>query len=315
MNKWWQILGLGLLGFCMVACGDVKPIPYQLKTVDYNALHATPSPSLESISSNLKEIKNSGYTGVRTYYPQANGGEIPLMPEIAKNDVNVLLGLFVFDDSSWTENDYIHSVKPYLSNNHLLGILVGNEDYSSHAGVINQFVDQIKQDAPDVPVSSAQAFNFWLNRNNDPEVAAFIDRSDFIAVNIYPDWDWQNPSRENQPLSRTSPQHPMTPEEGYYSFIGQVNALRDKYPNKQIVVTETGWPTTYGPADEKAKQYQLGLDNAHDYNNRVGQWSKDNQITVFKYNMYDDRYAAPEISKYNPHFGELDADGKCKVAS
>ena len=109
----------------------------------------------------------------------------------------------------------------------------------------------------------------------------------------------------------------MTPEQGFASLKAQYEAIHKKYPDKQIVVTETGWPTTYGKVvhvRQQSAQYQIGLDNAKVYYAKLQQWSAEHHVNVFYYSMFDDSYAsAPQ--PYSQHFGLLNTQRMLKSAN
>jgi hypothetical protein len=56
------------------------------------------------------------------------------------------------------------------------------------------------------------------------------------------------------PISLTTP--------GFNSFKGTYDDIQRKYSGKQIVITETGWPTTFGPIG--VQQFPVGISNARD---------------------------------------------------
>ena len=373
-----KILGFVLLCFCTAAFSVTRPIPYYPIGVTYSGLHGTRSPSVDTVSQDIDAIKkyrddnNHHFIAVRTYYPQYNGGTIQLMPRLSTSGLKVLLGLYIFPPphmQDWTTINYQQDVKPFLKNKHLLGVLVGNEDYPVRKQQIIAFIDQVKKDAPTVPVSTAQTPVFWLNESNDPDIIAIVNKCDFIAVNVYPLWDWYKQGYQNQPFKRTlstgvddvlhAIQHPvhtnkklhfidilrtlmhpmfmlrsilphsmhisdlikhqsiMTPEQGFASFKAQYEAIHEKYPDKQIVVTETGWPTTYGrvvDVRQRLAQYQIGLDNAKAYYAKLSKWSAEHHVNVFYYSMFDDYYAsAPQ--PYSQHFGLLNTKRMLKNAN
>ena len=76
------------------------------------------------------------------------------------------------------------------------------------------------------------------------------------------------------------------------------------------MVTETGWPTTFGPVG--APQLPVGISNARDYLNRVMAWAQAQQVVVYLHNMFDDQDGVDTSSPFNYHFGLIDASGKAK---
>jgi exo-beta-1,3-glucanase (GH17 family) len=83
-----------------------------------------------------------------------------------------------------------------------------------------------------------------------------------------------------------------------------------KYPGQQIAVTETGWPTTFGPIG--SQQFPVGISNAREYLQRVTAWAQAQQVVLYIHNMFDDQYGVDTSSPFNYHFGLIDAAGKPK---
>ena len=76
------------------------------------------------------------------------------------------------------------------------------------------------------------------------------------------------------------------------------------------MVTETGWPTTFGPIG--AQQFPVGISNAGDYLQRVTGWAQAQQVVLYIHNMFDDQYGVETSSSFNYHFGLIDDAGKPK---
>lgn len=324
MNQWKKRLTqLSLLTSLSVIATNVmaSQIPYQSIGVTYNGLHASTTPTVSSVDQDLEKIKSyqmpdgGSFTSIRTYYSQYNGGGVVLTKELGKvKGLSALLGLYIDDtfvNNGWVTTDYNNYVKPYLNDKNVIGVLIGNEDYdATTASTISQYLKQVKIDQPSMPVGTAQTTDFWLS---NPQAATLASQSDFIGVNIYPEWDLNSPDRYNQPqLKGVS----LTPAAALSSFKQQYGAVAAKYPGKQIVVTETGWPTTYGwvvNVPMQPKQCQQGLDNANAYFSLVSAWAKQNKVVVYYYSMFDDWYGVNTSSQYNMHFGLLDNSGNIKI--
>ena len=312
------VLGVSL---CMATLIGIS-VHIQALGVTYNGLHATVNPDVDSVNSDLNSISNyilpngNNFTAMRTYYPQFNGGAVSVMTQVAATapQLDVLLGLYLFEchgqPSDWTANNLVNYVLPYLTSANLSGVLVGNEEGAASVGVVSTYINNIRQQpgGSNVAISSAQTANYWLT---DSTAANLANICDFIAVNIYPSWDWGNPDTNNQPaINKVS----LTPQQGFNSFVATYQLLVKKYPGKQIIVTETGWPTTYGWVVNAPTpvQYQIGINNASTYFTLVTNWASTNKVTVFCYSMFDDYYGVDTSSQYNFHFGLLDTNRNLK---
>jgi exo-beta-1,3-glucanase (GH17 family) len=121
----------------------------------------------------------------------------------------------------------------------VIAVLIGNENPDKLATII-QYLQRVKHDFPQTPVSTAQTIGFWLT---DSRASQVLPPVDFVGVNVYPAWDWTKPDANNQPMNAG---HSVTPDVGFNSFLATCQQLASKYSGRQVVVTETGWPTTYG---------------------------------------------------------------------
>ena len=103
-------------------------IPFHKPGVTYNGLHATEHPTVGQVTADLATTKQH-FEHVRTYYPQFDGGAVDVGKVAKDANLNLLLGLFLFDgQNDWTAGNYENFVKPAAARGNVAGILVGNED-------------------------------------------------------------------------------------------------------------------------------------------------------------------------------------------
>ena len=109
-------------------------------------------------------------------------------------------------------------------------VLVGNEailrtDVTVEEQIAN--IQRVKRQV-NVPVSTAEPWHVWLAH---PELVAAVD---YITVHILPYWEG-------------------VPAEGAVDYaMLRYNELRQKYPNKHILIGEIGWPSD-GPGGAEPK--------------------------------------------------------------
>ncbi len=281
-----------------------RPVAYQPPAVTYNGLHKINNPTAAQVTGELSEVKKH-FASLRSYYPQYGGGTVDLGKLTKQLGLNVYLGLFLFPGhNDWTAENYANYVKPAVARGNVAALIIGNEDPQDLALILS-YLDKARTDFPKLPASSAQTTTFWLTDASAAKLAAKVD---FIAVNIYPGWDGVPWSQQNlQPLIGGKP---ATPADSFNSFKIIYGKLAARYPGLPIVVTETGWPTTYGAPD--APQPKTGITNAKAYLTLVQSWAVNNKKNVFIYGMYDDTNAVNTSSLFNYHFGLLDTNGKSK---
>lgn len=302
--------------FFMMSCTDTYKRPRKAESsqtlalgVTYSGLHRTLTPTLNDIEADLAEIKTyfGPPTRVRTYYPQYNGGKIALMPLFEKNRINVLLGLHLFLETNWNSANYNDNILPYLKGQkqeakYLDGILVGNENFTRNqeAQEVLLYLDKVKADSKgQTPVGTAQTSSFWLG--TDETVSNLAKKCDFIAVNIYPGWNWNTSSSTMQPLTHDG--KPMSPKAGLLSVIDTYNKVKAKFLDKRIIITEVGWPTSFGP--KGSLEPNENFKNAQEFLREIKKWAQQNKVAVYYYSMFDDENAADAGSAYNSHFGLL----------
>jgi hypothetical protein len=94
---------------------------------------------------------------VRTDYPQYNGGAVDVGQIAYQVGLKVLdsLSLFEGQHADWIEGNYVQFLKPAIARGNVLGVLIGNEDLDQFATIL-QYLQRVKQDFPQTPVSTAQ---------------------------------------------------------------------------------------------------------------------------------------------------------------
>lgn len=284
--------------------GDI--IPRSFVGVTYNGLHKTKEPSEDQIKTDLGTIATSfGY--VRTYYPQYRGF-INVLALAKEKDLKILAGFYLFYNEGhyddWARDNYKEFFLPALKNNpNIIGALVSNEDPESPVDQIPKvitYLKKVRNEAPAIPLSTAQTNAFWLNSRHAAEVAGLVD---FIAVNIYPTWCWQkNVGANRLPPATCNSDTPPTPQQAFDNFKEQFAKVQERYRGRQIVVTETGYPTNYGKPPVPADTV-LARTYACQYLKLVSDWAKVNNQIVFMYEMFDSQYGISTDIGFNYHFG------------
>ncbi len=167
-------------------------------------------------------ILSRRFACIRTY-SVAGLEAVPVFAE--KYGLNVLLGAWVSGDPILTQKELTKVVE--LARRHpssVRGIVVGNEVLLRREVTGPQLVEyirQIKSALPDIPVTYADVWEFWLKH---PEV---VLETDFVMIHILPYW-------EDDPVSiDQSMAHVRKIQE----------ELARKIPGKEIVIGETGWPS------------------------------------------------------------------------
>ncbi len=173
-------------------------------------------------------------------------------------------------------------------NPRIKALIVGNEvlhrgDFSVEQYI--QYVRQVKKKVQ-VPVATAELLHSWLEH---PELAAEVD---ILGVQIYPYWGG------------------LTIEKAALNTLESVQQLQKTFPNKQIILTEFGWPTDGGTIGEAV----ASAENAGRYLKEVIPLLNQNKIDYLYFAMTDEKWKQRDEGGPGPHWGLLTSDGKVKPA-
>jgi exo-beta-1,3-glucanase (GH17 family) len=160
-------------------------------------------------------------------------------------------------------------------------LIVGNEYVYHHfsdpcsVSYITGLMNQVRA-ATTIPVVTAEPWDIWFAR------PALVDAVDFIPIHHYGflrRFDVNTAVQEN---------------------IGVYNAIKDRYPNKEIIIFETGWPTqgevlgSAVPSEENQEQFLK----------KFIPLAKENNIKYFIFAGFDEPYKEQRSGiVYESHWG------------
>jgi len=245
-------------------------------------------PTYENILEDLKILEND-FDYIRMY--DANDHTKMTLETIRKNDLKlkVLVGMDLLGeannhDCAWGGDYSVEEIAKNIEYNQsqlhkaielvnefediVLGVSAGNEavpEWNENLvspGRVLYFVQELKK-YTNVPVTYCDNNYYW--RNQLKEVAEAVD---FISIHIYPVWLGANVS------------------EGISTSIREFNEIKNLYPNKQVIITETGWPTNSNGG-------QISKENANEmnqlfFNNELDKYTKEKKITCFFFEAFDE---------------------------
>ena len=152
-----------------------------------------------------------------------------------------------------------------------------NENLVSPGRVL-YFVQELKK-YTDVPVTYCDNNYYW--RDLLQEVAKEVD---FISIHIYPVWLGANVS------------------DGITTSIREFNEINNLYPDKQVIITETGWPTNSN-GGQIPKEHANELNQLF-FNNELDRYTQRNGITCFFFEAFDEFWKGSErIDEPEKHWG------------
>ncbi len=251
---------------------------------------------------------------VRTYRT-TDGGEI--MPEIAaRNGLKLVPGAWIYsqpeaklqfgrDAADVNAEETSALIRMANQNPNIERVLVGNENIlrwdnqkdvrdpigTSPAQLIRE-IRNVKRNVK-VPVSTAETWKVWLDY---PEL---VQEVDYLAVHILPYWD------------EISDEAPLE------YLKSRIAMLRKAYPNKNIIVTEFGWPSN-GAARRNpvtgAVKYATPADQAKNVRDAVA-WLRSQNIEHFIIEAIDQPWKAYDLEgKAGGYWGLWNADRQPKFA-
>lgn len=176
----------------------------------------------------------------------------------------------------------IHLANKYPSI--VIALSVGNEacvDWTDHlvsTESVAEYVRIVKKNASQ-PVTFCDNYVPWITTMK--EVAKEVD---FISIHTYPIWEYKN---IDTAMAFT---------------IENLKAVSEKYPHKQIVITEAGWTT-------KSNGRGINECNANNelqkiYLEQLLKWSKEENILVFVFEAFDENWkGSSDPNEPEKHWG------------
>ena len=148
------------------------------------------------------------------------------------------------------------------------------------------YINQVKlvAAAKGVPVTTDDVYDEILAH---PEVVAACDK---IAINIYPFWDG------------------VSIDNAFTTFLAHYNAVKAKYPGKEIIIGETGWPS----AGNTVGQAVPNPANALKYAEQILNWSNATGVKCYYFEAFDEPWKVANEGPQGAHWGLWDKDGVLK---
>ena len=239
--------------------------------------------SEEQIRRRMKIIKP--YTKWIRSFSCTDGNEA--IPRIAHEyGIKTMVGAWLGDDAEINKREVANLIK--LAKEGYVDIAaVGNEvmyrkDLSEDE--LLDFINQVKDAIPDVPVGYVDAYYEFSNRPRITEAC------DVILANCYP--FWEGCSMEYSLIYM---------KEMYNQAVKAANG-------KKVIISETGWPNM----GESFKGSHPSFENARKYFINTQQWSKEDDIDVFYFSSFDESWKVGSEGSVGAYWGLWDKDEKLK---
>lgn len=155
---------------------------------------------------------------------------------------------------------------------------VGNEVLLRGELSIDQliaYIKQVKAALPDVPVGYVDAYFKYLEH---PEL---LEICDVILINCYPFWEGNDAAAAPTQLSK------------------MYHVVKNKAPNKQVIIAETGWPT----AGETIGNATPSLDTSGNYFVNCLSWAEAESIPIFYFSSFDESWKIRSEGRVGAYWG------------
>jgi exo-beta-1,3-glucanase (GH17 family)/cellulose synthase/poly-beta-1,6-N-acetylglucosamine synthase-like glycosyltransferase len=175
-------------------------------------------PVAQLVSDDLKLL--AGLTSQIRVYSAAQFPELSAIA--AENGLKVTLGAWLNSDHSHNEKEIAVALQIAQAQSNVTRLVVGNETLLKENLTPTKLITYLKQVrlASQKPVSTAEPWHVWLKY---PELA---DEVDFITVHLLPYWEG------------------VGIETALEESLQRLTWVRDRHPNKEIVIGEVGFPST-----------------------------------------------------------------------
>jgi exo-beta-1,3-glucanase (GH17 family) len=266
----------------------------------------------EQVLTDLNLLKGVGFSEVRTYYPQYGGGQVDVAQVVNEAGLTLAIGLNIFDNDEWTQGNFDQFLVTAPSKCTVTSVLIGNENLPAKSAEVIKYLTLTKSSASlaNLPRSTSQTIAFWQNLDKSDPLLELVT---FIAVNVYPYWDWTKADSNNQPIDPNTGQS-MSPAVGYDQFVKTVTELQTKFAPLPVVVTEGGWPTSFGAPSTNPVQFPIGIENAKAYSVLLGEFEQSSGVNIYYYSDFDpvNVNSVDTSSGFNYHFGVFDTAEQSK---
>ena len=242
--------------------------------------------STQNINEDMRIIKNilTGNKKIRTYSSTHGQQDIPRIA--TKNGISVWQGAWLGQTKNINQQE-VDSLINLARSRKIKVAIVGNETLLRRDLTEKEllgYITQVKNNSGKIPVATAELWSTWLKY---PNIARAVD---YMVVHIYPYWDGVSIKRGSRYL------------------LERYKQLKNKYPNKRIIIGETGWPSA-GPRNGEALP---SPSNQRLFIKQFTALAKREHIPYFYFSAFDEKWKTE--GGVGPNWGVLTATGRLKQA-
>ena len=222
---------------------------------------------------------------IRTYGCAETLSKIPFLCEKFGIDcyLGAWLGKYKIENKKEIEsivdlaNQNIRSVK---------GLIIGNEVLLRKDLTEQELINRIKEvrKTTKIPITTAEVWSTWLEH---PQLANEVD---FLIVHIHPYWDGISIERAAVYVAATW------------------QRLKEFFPNKRIIIGETGWPSDGKTVDSALPSKR----NQAKFFKEFIEIARAKEIEYFYFELFDEKWKDKFEGKAGAHWGIYNSDGSLK---
>lgn len=205
------------------------------------------------------------------------------LPALARSHGLTVVGAAWLDyDPAENEREVEAAIKLAGRHPEIKRLIVGNETQLKKIvppAELSRYLDAARKRLR-TPVSTAEPWDFWIL---NPE---FADKVDFIAIHILPYW-------MEVPI-----------EQAVDYVVGKYRAVKERFPNKFVLIAETGWPSD-GPQRGAA---EATLANQARFVREFIVRAERERIPYNIIEAFDQPWKSLTEGRAGEHFGVMDAD-------
>lgn len=241
-------------------------------------------PTRSELAEDIAFIKNLTST-IRTYGITDNLEQIPLLCDSIGIDCYPGAWISRFDCENERQIDSLISIAN-LNLNHVKGLIVGNEVLLRNDILEEKLIEFITRakNKTNLPIATAETWKDWLDH---PQL---VDAVDIMFVHVYPYWDH------------------IAVEEGADYILEKWNELKEQYPEKTMVIGETGWPSK----GESRGSAIPGEVNQKKYLTDFLSMAESNDIDYFYFEIFDEKWKSKFEGEAGSNWGMYLSNGSLK---
>ncbi|MCF6202471.1 MAG: glycosyltransferase [Methylococcaceae bacterium] len=241
-------------------------------------------PTEAEIDQDLKLLSGKVHA-VRTYSVLNGFDKIPALA--AKHNLNVTLGAWVTLDPNIAQQEVDTLIKISREDHpNIVRTIVGNETITRNELTVDELIPYIRHVKKNTwrPVSTSETWDIWLKH---PELAEEVD---FIAAHFLPYWEG------------------VPADEAVDYVFDRYNELKEAFPDKPIIITETGWPSAGQPQRKAEASLASQAKFIRDFLNRA----KEDKLIYYVIEAFDQPWKQVLEGSAGAYWGLFNAERKPK---